>query len=140
MSKQGDEPAYPFSKEEIENGMDRGGYAIEKTVLKQYQGLTRREWFAGMTMQGIWVQNSNYYSPKYLVKATLTYVDALLAELERTNGEKKPTMIDAKVLRSKISKLREVEDPRCDPYREGRDDGLCFALDALDDMIGNSNG
>jgi thioesterase domain-containing protein len=62
--------------------------------------------------------------------------DATLAELERTNGDKKTNLIDADELKKEISGLREVPHNRWDDYCEGRDDGLCLALDAIDDMVG----
>jgi len=141
MSKLGEEPAYPFSKEETEGGMDIGGYAIEKTVLKQHQGLTKREWFAGMAMQGLvdadLIYNENGISTGN-AKATaidaITIADEMLAALEIHGEEKKTNLIDAEELRKKIMEKGPVVVN--DPYSHGVDYGLCFALDEIDRMMG----
>ncbi len=53
----------------------------------RHEGLTKREHFAGLAMQGL-VSNHNYVmgNEDSLSDLALTIADALLAELEKGNG------------------------------------------------------
>lgn len=53
-------------------------------------GLTKREWFAGMALQGVIASFSNNFNvadPQDTAKTVLKFADALLAELSRGNDE-----------------------------------------------------
>ena len=56
--------------------------------LKAYDtGLTKREYFAGLAMQGICANeyiNDRYDTAKYLAKEAVGFADALLEELSKT--------------------------------------------------------
>ena len=49
-----------------------------------YLGLTKREYFAAMAMQGLVDRHINY---EVVAEHSVRYSDALLAELERTKSE-----------------------------------------------------
>lgn len=66
MSNNGDTPAMPH---------DRGGYT----------GLTKRELFAAMAMQGLMTIDADWI-PDYVAGKAVGYADALLAELEKKGG------------------------------------------------------
>jgi hypothetical protein len=67
----------------MENGK-QGAFACVDSQ-KQYlqEGLTKREYFAGLAMQGL----CTTYSEDLLVKRAVIVADALLAELEKTKSE-----------------------------------------------------
>lgn len=46
-------------------------------------GLTKREYFAAMAIQGILVGRSRFYPPKQLSEQAVEYADALIEELNR---------------------------------------------------------
>lgn len=79
MSK-ADEPAFPTKAvTRTEEGVE-----IEDCI-----GLTKREYFAGLAMQGIIQTNpekNRYNSFKQLAEDSIQMADALLAELEKPNG------------------------------------------------------
>ena len=52
----------------------------------QHHGLTKRELFAAMAMQGILSENENVYSQPQVAADSVSYADALIAEL----GKEKP--------------------------------------------------
>jgi len=138
MSKLGEEPAYP-AQSEIEDVTINGLY--HETYKLNHLGLTKREWFAGMAMQGIvnadLIYNDNGISTGN-AKATaidaITIADEMLAALESPGEEKKTNLIDAEELRKKIMEKGPVVVN--DPYSHGVDYGLCFALDEIDRMTG----
>jgi hypothetical protein len=73
MSK-ADEPVHP-TKISHPNGMT-----------KQYNGLTKREYFAAMAMQGIardWSNDVTNWRIEKMAKCAVEYADALIAALER---------------------------------------------------------
>ena len=49
-----------------------------------YSGLTKREYFAGLAMQGLLASDNLFYTdkPKIFSSLAVKYADALLAELE----------------------------------------------------------
>lgn len=47
-------------------------------------GLTKREYFAGLAMQGLCAHSGDYHRDTDLAQDAVMYADALLAELERT--------------------------------------------------------
>lgn len=71
----GNEPAYPVS-EEIERGHLTNGYGST--------GLTKRELFAAMAMQGMIA--SGRYGETVVSPVSVAYADALLAELSKEPG------------------------------------------------------
>jgi len=93
MSKLGDEPAYPFSKkikffkvQSSKFGNNDLKFDSEEEI--SLPGLTKREWFAGMAMQGlIKIIGSKYpYTDESVLneaeKLALLGADAMLAALE----------------------------------------------------------
>jgi hypothetical protein len=65
----------------MENGK-QGAFACASESVHQ-AGLTKREYFAGLAMQGL----CTTYSEDLLVKRAVIVADALLAELEKTKSE-----------------------------------------------------
>jgi hypothetical protein len=53
-----------------------------------YSGLTKREYFAGLAMQGLLASDNLFYTdkPKIFSSLAVKYSDALLAELEAENN------------------------------------------------------
>ena len=64
-----DESAFPF-----EGGNNNG--------IQPSSGLTKREYFAGLAMQGI-LAYGGYATPHDMASDAVMYADALLAELEK---------------------------------------------------------
>ena len=96
MTNNNDAPAFP---QRVSTGVcsisDNGKMERE---FQTVGGLTKREWFAGMAMQGILSDNKNIHAladaygskrnvNKVLAEASLHYADALLSELN--NKEEK---------------------------------------------------
>lgn len=84
--KNGEQPAYPH--------LDNNGFtALLKNIKPEYgNGLTKREYFAGLAMQGLLASNDedNYVNnhhvhPETVAKKALQCADALLTELSKTN-------------------------------------------------------
>lgn len=48
-------------------------------------GLTKREYFAAMALQGLCAHSGDYHAPEHLASDAVMFADAVLAELERTN-------------------------------------------------------
>lgn len=46
-------------------------------------GLTKREYFAGLAMQGILAATSNSFSSKQVIEDAITCADTLLCQLEK---------------------------------------------------------
>lgn len=78
--KNGDLPAMPVV---IKEPIARVGITSHYGDV-QYAGLTKREMFAMAAMQGI--LNNGVYTFADCAVDAVQYADALLAELERTNG------------------------------------------------------
>lgn len=70
-----DMPAMPISKEMYDEF--RAGYCGKG------MGLTKREHFAGLAMQGILANSSHYMSEHEVALDSRSYADALLKELEK---------------------------------------------------------
>ena len=70
-------PAFPVSAKDREN-YEAGGYIPDGVF-----GLTKREYFAGLAMQGIVSQWQHDWFPKDHARLAVEIADALLAELER---------------------------------------------------------
>jgi len=74
------EPAYPTKRvERVRIGETEGGYAIEAV----HHGLTKREYFAALAMQGLLADPEIVGKPEQYAKDAVTFADALLAELEK---------------------------------------------------------
>lgn len=71
--KNADRPVYPLP-------LQAGESADSITTLSNVDGLTKREYFAAMAMQGML---ANQYDPDLLPVRALKYADALLKELEK---------------------------------------------------------
>ena len=70
MNNNSDMPAMPVMDEAQEHG--------------QHYGLTKREHFAGLAMQGILSDSARAGNVSDYARDAVLYADALLAELERT--------------------------------------------------------
>lgn len=62
---------------------DKGAFACVNSESYLQKGLTKREYFAALAMQGL----CTTYSEDLLVKRAVSVADGLLAELERTKSE-----------------------------------------------------
>jgi len=83
-----DEPAFPEARFEY----DPGG--IGQGIL-HYSGLTKREWFAGLAMQGLIERHSGLHVEYHkhgirfdenMLTIAVQYADALLAALSKDGG------------------------------------------------------
>jgi hypothetical protein len=70
-------PAFPLATEELSD-RHQNGIDIE-------HGLTKREYFAGMALQGLLSNPERVGSIKEATKAAIWFADALIAELEKDN-------------------------------------------------------
>lgn len=77
MSK-GDEPINFIPEEESDRLKEHGDMTL-------FKGLTKREYFAGLAMQGL-LAKSNTFTPdsERLAKGAVGYADALLSELSKS--------------------------------------------------------
>lgn len=84
--KNGDLPAMPVDTAQLYESRCNGG-SWELGSL----GLTKREQFAAMAMQGLLASLTadDNFSPAQIARSAVLNADALLAELERTKGEVK---------------------------------------------------
>lgn len=79
--------AFPTSKRKTENYMDAGGYGRTRTVTVEEGGMTLREYYAGLVMQGL---ISTYKGggawtiegAEHLADQCILLTDALIARLE----------------------------------------------------------
>ncbi len=69
------EPAFPF--EQVEAITTNG-----QEIVKNHLGLTKREYFAGLAMQGLAARGNSSMSMEGRIERAVDYADALLAELE----------------------------------------------------------
>lgn len=106
MSTNPHDGAYPASVRKIENYMDEGGYGRTRTITAHEGGLTKRELFAALAMQGVITElaDSNFrteqvldalrlprdtkYSwevhwPRFVAGRAVGYADALIAALNK---------------------------------------------------------
>jgi len=79
----------------IENLMGNGKQSINPTTVQNYKeqshlvepsiGLTKREYFAGLAMQGILAQKNtrDFLPPEYVAQCSVQLADALLLELDK---------------------------------------------------------
>jgi len=66
------------------NNADMPAMPVEDTI-DYFQGLTKREYFAGLAMNRILAKDERgVMSPEITAQASVRMADALLAELERT--------------------------------------------------------
>ncbi|MFN5910699.1 MAG: hypothetical protein ACK45H_05120 [Bacteroidota bacterium] len=75
IKKNGDKPAFPISEDETDR-LDLG--------VEIYTGLTKREHFAGIALQGLIIESKDYYSYRELAEKAVGFADALLDELSKT--------------------------------------------------------
>ena len=70
---------------------DNGVPGVARHVLANSEpltvGLTKREYFATMAMQGLCAHSGDYHRPEDLAHDAVMYADALLAELEKPNAK-----------------------------------------------------
>ena len=72
-----DNPAMPIVINEY-------NYETLKPVpLGTLSGLTKREYFAAMAIQGLCTHSGDYHTPENLASDAVMYADALLKELEK---------------------------------------------------------
>lgn len=89
-----DHPAFPvsgtFTTRSFEHNKDSGMVSDQQvmTVTYSYDGLTKREYFAAMAMQGLLAYKGDVIPDIVVEKAVLT-ADYLLKEIEKTNPENK---------------------------------------------------
>lgn len=55
----------------------------QREIYCDQTGLTKREMFAAMALQGLCSHSGDYQLPQHLAQDAVMYADALLAELER---------------------------------------------------------
>ena len=70
----GEQFAHPGVREELQNGL---------IVSQRFWGMTKRELFAAMAMQGFAADSSITAGPGRVVELAVEYADALLAELAK---------------------------------------------------------
>ena len=61
-----------------------GGDFIEHARGPLHAGITKREYFAGLAINGLTGESGRYFSPEDMANDAVRLADALLAELERT--------------------------------------------------------
>ena len=81
--KNADLPANPCG-EKWRQQIQHGGDYVECSRAPLFGGLTKREYFAGLAMQGLCAHSGDYHRDTDLAQDAVMYADALLAELERT--------------------------------------------------------
>lgn len=74
------QPAIPCDEYDLQAGHWEGRYEVQK----QFRGLTKRELFAAMAMQGLLACPEEGLDADYMARNAVTCADAMLAELERT--------------------------------------------------------
>ena len=80
--KNSDMPAMPLNSDEHADGfMNRQSIAITTA------GLTKREHFAGLAMQGMLTNPCDYSKPEHAAHDAIMYADALLAALEQDQAK-----------------------------------------------------
>ena len=75
----GDKPSTPCVTTEIRTGP---GSLDRPTVKRNHSGLTKREYFAGLAMQGLLATEINGPSIRDMADTAVTFADALLKALE----------------------------------------------------------
>ena len=83
--KNADKPIYPTTSQKI-NKTEFFEYNLPNKE-KQYSGLTKREYFAGLALQGLmssFTENAanGFYGTKEVVSTAIEYADELLKQLE----------------------------------------------------------
>jgi len=144
MSKLGEEPVYP-AQSEIEDVTINGLY--HETYKLNHLGLTKREWFAGMAMQGLINGCGDIINKTSLTSISVELADAMLTALEIPGEEKKTEaavaikvkgqssfLIEADELQKKI--MEKLPKRIVGPHSQGIDEGLRLALDEIDRMTG----
>ena len=80
-----DDPAFP----EINSHEYRSEWNNSPlTRVQSYGGLTKREWFAGLALQGILSNASGIGEPEHWARYAVRYGDAILAELDKPSEVK----------------------------------------------------
>lgn len=76
--KNSDKPIYPH----LESSCNEQNQIDEIWVTSGKEGLTKREYFAGVALQGL-VANLHNNSPKFIAEVAVKIADELLKELEK---------------------------------------------------------
>lgn len=86
MSKEANEPIHPLVHESTSYDSESG---IEQRLsIDNYaSGLTKREHFAGLALQGFIARANGRIEEGNVAECSVRYADALLAELENNNGQ-----------------------------------------------------
>ena len=79
--KNADKPIYPTTSQKI-NETEFFEYNLPNKE-KQYSGLTKREYFAGLAMQGL--LNNTAFTVKFIASQSVKIADELLKQLENEN-------------------------------------------------------
>ena len=79
--KNADKPIYPTTSQKI-NETEFFEYNLPNKE-KQYSGLTKREYFAGLAMQGL--LNNTAFTVKFIASKSVQIAEELLKQLENSN-------------------------------------------------------
>ena len=82
--KLADKSVSPTSRRVKENYMDEGGYGRTRTVTVDDGGMTLRQYYAGLAMQGILAHPEGFTTPEGYAKDAVAQADALIAELDKS--------------------------------------------------------
>ncbi len=89
MSK-GKEPAFPYEgpwQKVISDSVEGNQQVISiATSTEAFSGLSKREWFAGMALQGL-LSSSRVISIEPLCKISVELADAMIIKLEQSKGD-----------------------------------------------------
>lgn len=66
------------------NNSKKPAFPVPYSQCKQEEGMTKREWFAGMALQGIIASRSNAYHSGNDIEQAVKIADGLLAKLAET--------------------------------------------------------
>lgn len=70
--------------------MENGKQPVLGNQFEDNKGLTKREYFAGLAMQGMLGDpNSSNFKPKFIAGLAVDFSDALLAELSKLKNDSK---------------------------------------------------
>ena len=68
--------------------MENGNQPILDNQFEDNKGLTKREYFAGLAMQGMLADpNASNFKPKFIAGLAVDFSDAILAELDKPKNQ-----------------------------------------------------